>query len=690
MNGKSMKGMTLALLMMMAAFAGCLGGDTDDAADATSLDNNDGGYEYASDVDNHRMLMADVCDIKALAEAHDWAGVKDIYMNGKHAEKSDGSYRTLEGIANAEGKKHGLDTYYGTAVPLHDFLMAAIDGTGMFEGTSDAVREQAVEKGVQNQIMIAYAVHELNSALAKAAAGNWDVDSGAPHAWDEGWAFYHGPDDADFDYDGCSPYKTGDKRAGNFATANAAGTANANAAILEAMNNGLAALMAENLEDATMWTDEVIKNLVIIYSQATIRYASKMSTDTTVEDAQTHQSEGYAFWRVIESMVYNAYNSSSCYNAVTWNASTMDDATSCNAYSYMTDYDMGDGQDICYNMVSHTVSGDNSTNCAAYTFIENYTMNDGQDICYNMVSHTVSGDNATVCAGYMFVENYTMNDGQDICYNMATHTVSGDDQATCEAYGFYNTTAPDNNGYQCYNDVNHAFSNDSETTCDQYAYYENQSWGGSTFTGCYNMGTHQVTSDSQEACESYAWYQNGTVVDDYCYNMVSHAVDYAMDANTCGSFAYYENYGATVTDICYNVINHWSDANMSQAECEAFGYYVNYGATVTDICYNTATHWSDTSMSQAECEAFGYYVNYGATMFTGCYNGVTHQSMADATQAECEAYTYGHHGVAMINHIYDFSNVPVQGNDYEGMVRMGLQPAWTALGITTADIGTLQ
>tara|TARA_B100000700_G_scaffold285052_1_gene338765 strand:- start:342 stop:731 length:390 start_codon:yes stop_codon:yes gene_type:complete len=129
---------------------------------------------------------------------------------------------------------------------------------------------------------------------------------------------------------------------------------------------------------------------------------------------------------------------------------------------------------------------------------------------------------------------------------------------------------------------------------------------------------------------------------------------------------------------------------MSQAECEAFGYYVNYGATVTDICYNTATHWSDTSMSQAECEAFGYYVNYGATMFTGCYNGVTHQSMADATQAECEAYTYGHHGVAMINHIYDFSNVPVQGNDYEGMVRMGLQPAWTALGITTADIGTLQ
>jgi len=555
MKNNTMKGLTLALLMMMAAFAGCLGGDdADDHEDHVHLDTNDGGYEYASDVDNHRMLMADVCDIKTLAEAHDWAGVKEIYMNGKHAEKSDGSFRTLEGIANAEGKKHGLDTYYGTAVPLHDYLMAAIDGTGMFADASDAMREQAVEKGVQNQIMIAYAVHELNSALAKGAAGNWDVDSGAPHAWDEGWAFYHGPDDADFDYDGCSPYKTGDKRAGNFGTAGADGTANANAAILQAMNNGLDALIAEDLENATMWTNDVVKNLVIIYSQATIRYASKMSTDETVDAAQTHQAEGYSFWRVIEALVYNAYNASSCYNTADWSSSN-DDAASCGAYSYMTDYDMGDGQDICYNMVSHSVSGDNSTDCDSYTYVENYTMSDGSDICYNMETHSVSGDNQSVC--------------------------------------------------------------------ESYAWYDNASWGNTTYTGCYNMESHQTTNDSQ-------------------------------------------------------------------AVCEAYGYYENYGATVTDICYNTATHWMNDTMSQAECEAYSYYVNYGATIFTGCYNGVTHAAMADMAQATCEAYTFGHHGTAMINHIYDFSNVPVQGTGYEDIVRAGLQPAWTALGITAADIGTLQ
>ena len=549
MNTKWMKGLTLTGLMMMAALAGCIGGDDDGAS---GLDAADGGYEYASNVDNHRMLMGDVCDIKDLAEAHDWEGVKDIYINGKHAEKSDGSYRTLQGFADATGKKHGLDAFYGTDSPLDDYLMAALDGTGMFEGASDSVREQAVEKGVQNQIMVAYAVHELNAAIAKAESGNWDVNSGAPHAWDEGWAFYHGPDE-DMS---CSPYKTGDKRAGNFGTGGSGGTANANAAILQAMNDGLAALMAEDLEGATAARDEVVKNLVIIYSQATIRYASKMSTDETVEAAQTHQAEGYSFWRVIESFVHGADNSSSCYNTADWTSSA-DDAAGCAAYSYLTDYDMGDGQDICYNMVSHTVSGDNSTDCAAYTYVENYTMNDGQDICYNMVSHSVSGDNETNCDSYMYLENYTMQDG-------------------------------------------------------------------SSFTGCYNSATHSA------------------------------------------------------------------DENMSQAECEAFGYHVNYGATVSDICYNTATHWMNDTMSQAECEAYDYYVNYGATIFTGCYNMVSHASDAAMSQATCEGFTYGHHETAMINHIYDFSNVPVAGTGYEASIRTALQPAWDALGITAADIGTLQ
>ena len=58
------------------------------------MDAEDGGYTYASNVDNHRSLMADMCDIKTHAAAGEWTAAKGIYQNGKNAPKSDGSYRT--------------------------------------------------------------------------------------------------------------------------------------------------------------------------------------------------------------------------------------------------------------------------------------------------------------------------------------------------------------------------------------------------------------------------------------------------------------------------------------------------------------------------------------------------------------------------------------------------------------------
>jgi hypothetical protein len=46
------------------------------------MDGEDGGYTYASNVDNHRSLMADMCDIKAHANAGEWTAAKGIYMSG--------------------------------------------------------------------------------------------------------------------------------------------------------------------------------------------------------------------------------------------------------------------------------------------------------------------------------------------------------------------------------------------------------------------------------------------------------------------------------------------------------------------------------------------------------------------------------------------------------------------------------
>jgi hypothetical protein len=356
----------MTLVLIGSAIAGCAGDDVD-------LDDADGGYTYASNVDNHRMLMGDVCDIKDLSGAYDWDGVKDIYEDGKHAEKSDGSYRTLMGFADASGKNHAYDAYYDADGSWNDFVSAAIDGTGPFEGESDTVRDQAVEKGIQNGVMTAYAIHELNAAIIKAEAGNWGADD-AQHAWDEGWAFYHGPDDSNHDYDGCGPYATASKRGGNFGTGDAT-----NIATLAAMNAGLTALQNEDMQGVVDARDEVLKNIVIVYSQASVRYASKMTDDLAAGDTadyDKHQAEGHAFYRVIEA--------------------------------YVAEY-----TSICYNMVSHTVASDSSqASCEAYMYLENYTSAndpDGEEFtgCYNSVTHAQhEGMSQEECEAFGWYANY--------------------------------------------------------------------------------------------------------------------------------------------------------------------------------------------------------------------------------------------------------------------------------------------
>ena len=372
MNGK-LQSLMMTILMIASALAGCAGNEVD-----VDLDGEDGGYEYASNVDNHRMLMGDVCDIKDLSGAYDWDAVSDIYENGEHAEKSDGSFRTLQGFASASGKNHAYDTYYGADGSWHAFVDAAIGGTGAFAGESETVRDQAVEKGIQNGVMTAYAIHELNAAIIKAEAGNWGPDD-AQHAWDEGWAFYHGPDDSNADYDGCGPYATADKRAGNFGTANSDGTSATNVATLAAMNAGLTAMQNEDMQGLVEARDEILKNIIIVYSQASVRYASKMTDDLAAGDASDyakHQAEGHSFYRVIEASVAE-YTS------------------------------------ICYNMVSHTVSSDSSqASCEAYMYLENYTSSNdpnGEEFtgCYNSVTHSQhEGMSQEECEAFGWYANY--------------------------------------------------------------------------------------------------------------------------------------------------------------------------------------------------------------------------------------------------------------------------------------------
>ena len=254
-------------------------------------------------MDTHRLVVQDVCDINDIVGDYKWSEIAEIYANGVHSVKSDGSVRTIGGFAAGEGKKHGVDTYYGTATPLDDFVSAALNGTGVWAGESDAVRKQGVQKGIMNQTMIAWVVHELNAALAKAADGNFDVASGAVHNWDEAWAFYHGvaPD--------CGPFKTAEKRAADFGTTGADGeSALANEGLLAAMIDGRDALLAGDEAGAISATREAVSHVFTTYAQATIKYASKVYSDLEAGDteaARVHQAEGWAFFRIIEPILGN-------------------------------------------------------------------------------------------------------------------------------------------------------------------------------------------------------------------------------------------------------------------------------------------------------------------------------------------------------------------------------------------------
>ncbi len=266
---------------------------------STEPTSGDGGYQYASNVDSHRLVVADLCLIDDLLDAGDFDQVEAIYRDGVNSINSDGTIRSIGGFAARDDRSHGLDEFYGTPTPLDDFVTAALEGTSIFEGQSDGVRAQGAEKGIRNQVMIAWVIHELNAALAKAADGNFDIAEGAVHNWDEGWAFYHGSER------GCAPFGTGNSQAANFGTMGSnAETALANEIILQAMVDGRDALVAEDTDGAEEAADRAIKGLAIIYSQAAVRYASLIEGDLADGDAEAakeHQAEGLAFWRVMEA-----------------------------------------------------------------------------------------------------------------------------------------------------------------------------------------------------------------------------------------------------------------------------------------------------------------------------------------------------------------------------------------------------
>src|SRR2546422_4657567 len=281
---------TLAVFVTLVASAGAQPGAASSTTTEAAVTPSGalGGYQPVSDVGQHAKMSADVCDINSLLDARpiDFAAIGVIYRDGRHSAEATGSKRTLGKFAREPRSTEDLlgryEQYLGVGW-LDAFASAAIGGTGSFAGEPDLVRRQGVQKGVRDQVLVAWAFHELDAAVEKATKGSFATATGAPHNWDEARAYYHGEKPE------CAPYATAEERGREFGTGSAV-----NESILAAMGQGLKALLAKDAPGAAKARDEVVRHVTITYIQSAIKYSAEIDSALAhgkTDDARVWQAE---------------------------------------------------------------------------------------------------------------------------------------------------------------------------------------------------------------------------------------------------------------------------------------------------------------------------------------------------------------------------------------------------------------
>ena len=202
-----------------------------------------GGYTPASDVDEHKKIDQDMWMIQTNATGSDCTAgaamtkATNIYTNGLNSKKSSGNRKLKSFELKAKEPFGDLFLAYKTAGKHdpHAMFEAALAGadvttgpakakwgttaTGATAGAvagSCAARGQIVKKVGKFQIMMQYAAHEFEAALAAYANCQYEQ---AVHYWDEWWAFYAGSLSTDPNNKGrYAPYHVGPSIGSKFGT----------------------------------------------------------------------------------------------------------------------------------------------------------------------------------------------------------------------------------------------------------------------------------------------------------------------------------------------------------------------------------------------------------------------------------------------------------------------------------------
>ena len=312
------------------------------------------GYVPASDVREHNALDKDVKEIcehicGADGRPHDFAKGYEIYVSGKHSAKSATLNRTLRGFSKKLEDEAAYDEFFAyheeNAEYAHDYVRAAVWGKVakadlsagaqehhvtdfttnpeplLFKGAvlSDKVAYQMFLKAVQYQHAWIYSLHELYSAVGKCKDGNVDADGGAPHAWDEGWAFYAGSlqgTSYDDNHYGQLTYGMSNKRCGDFKTCFSHGEAHwrsgeedsmsmVNAKLLRLYRAGLEAVRdATRCGEADAYVKEIVAQMTVPLIQGAIKYAYK--ADPAGGNETMVNADGGKAWAELHAFTYAA------------------------------------------------------------------------------------------------------------------------------------------------------------------------------------------------------------------------------------------------------------------------------------------------------------------------------------------------------------------------------------------------
>jgi len=273
------------------------------------------GYTPVSDVVEHSEISLDVCAIKGVISEGlvNYSKASSIYMYGENSMKTSGSMRTLVDMAQKSSTSplwSEYVAYFSGATWMDDLVTSALSGEReahadhmhsgeQYTWTKEESRKKVIIMGTSDQILAMYAIHELDYALEKLSLGSIDPSSGAPHAWDEGFAFYSGTQDSD-----CAPYRTAEKLAVDFGTTGT-GKSRVNELILNQFVLGQeACLRVGGLSDATSARKEIVRLMSIPYAQGTLKAAAQLDDNLAAsENPDKHQAEAWMYFRQIEAQV---------------------------------------------------------------------------------------------------------------------------------------------------------------------------------------------------------------------------------------------------------------------------------------------------------------------------------------------------------------------------------------------------